>query len=88
MTATPLLVALAAAAAALLLPSPIVAAAAEPAGAAAPARRVEIVAHRGESHDAPENTLAAINLTWDRGGEACEMDVHLTADGKLISGCR
>jgi glycerophosphoryl diester phosphodiesterase len=49
------------------------------------ARKVEIVAHRGESHDAPENTLAAINLTWDRGGEACEMDLHLTSDGKLIT---
>jgi glycerophosphoryl diester phosphodiesterase len=47
-------------------------------------RPVEIVAHRGESYDAPENTLAAFNLAWERGGQAVETDVHLTADGKLI----
>jgi glycerophosphoryl diester phosphodiesterase len=46
---------------------------------------VEIVAHRGESHDAPENTLAAINLAWQRGVQSVEIDVHLTKDGKLIT---
>ena len=48
-------------------------------------RRVELVAHRGESHDAPENTLAAVRLAWERGADAVEFDVHLTADGKLIA---
>ena len=48
-------------------------------------RHVELVAHRGESHDAPENTLAAIKLGWERGADAVEFDVHLTADGQLIS---
>lgn len=48
-------------------------------------KRVELVAHRGESHDAPENTLAAIRLAWERGADAVEFDVHLTADNKLIA---
>jgi glycerophosphoryl diester phosphodiesterase len=43
-----------------------------------------MVAHRGESHDAPENTLASFDLAWSRGDEAAELDVHLTKDGKLI----
>lgn len=60
---------------------------AEPAAAnAGGARRpVELVAHRGESDDAPENTLTAIRLAWERGVDAVEFDVHLTADGKLIA---
>jgi glycerophosphoryl diester phosphodiesterase len=48
-------------------------------------RDVEFVAHRGESFEAPENTLAAINLAWERGADAVEFDVHLTSDKKLIS---
>src|SRR4051812_22463056 len=47
-------------------------------------RHVPMVAHRGESHDAPENTLASFDLAWSRGDEAAELDVHLTKDGKLI----
>jgi glycerophosphoryl diester phosphodiesterase len=45
---------------------------------------VPFVAHRGESHDAPENTMAAFDLAWSRGDSAVELDVHLTKDGKLI----
>ena len=44
---------------------------------------MEIIAHRGASHDAPENTLAAIRLAWLHGADAVEVDVHLTADGRL-----
>ena len=51
-------------------------------GGAAP-RRVEWVAHRGESFLAPENTMAAINLGWKLGADAVEFDVHLTRDGRL-----
>ena len=61
---------------------------AEPAGAEpgrGAGKRVELVAHRGESHDAPENTLAAIRLAWERGDDAVEFDVHLTADKRLIA---
>ena len=41
-------------------------------------------AHRGESHDAPENTLAAFRLAWQRGIKTVELDVRLSADGQLI----
>jgi glycerophosphoryl diester phosphodiesterase len=43
-----------------------------------------IIAHRGESHDAPENTLAAICLAWERDADAVEIDVHLTKDGSIV----
>ena len=45
---------------------------------------VDLIAHRGESADAPENTLAAFRLAWERGVPAIELDVHLTRDGALI----
>ncbi len=44
-----------------------------------------IVAHRGASHDAPENTLAAIERGWERGAELVEIDVRLSADGVLFA---
>jgi len=43
-----------------------------------------LIAHRGESYDAPENTLAAIHLAWSRGARAVEIDARLTADGALV----
>jgi glycerophosphoryl diester phosphodiesterase len=43
-----------------------------------------IIAHRGESFDAPENTLASINLAWERNAEAVEIDVHLSKDNHVI----
>lgn len=43
-----------------------------------------IVAHRGASHDAPENTMAAFRLAWQQGADAIEGDFHLTADGKIV----
>jgi glycerophosphoryl diester phosphodiesterase len=49
-----------------------------------PARGVQIVAHRGASHDAPENTLAAHRLALAQGADCVETDVHLTGDGRLI----
>lgn len=48
------------------------------------ATAVEFVAHRGESADAPENTMASFRLAWERGDDAIELDVHLTKDGQLI----
>lgn len=42
-----------------------------------------IIAHRGESADAPENTLASINLAWERNVKAVEIDVRLTADHQI-----
>lgn len=43
-----------------------------------------IVAHRGDSFHAPENTLEAARLGWEAGAEAWELDVHLTRDGVPI----
>jgi len=43
-----------------------------------------IIAHRGESFDAPENTLASINLAWERGAEAVEIDIHLSKDNQVV----
>jgi glycerophosphoryl diester phosphodiesterase len=42
-----------------------------------------IVAHRGASADAPENTVASARLGWERAADAVEVDVHLTRDGKI-----
>ncbi len=43
-----------------------------------------LIAHRGESHDAPENTLAAINLAWERNVQAVEIDIQLTKDNEIV----
>lgn len=43
----------------------------------------EIIAHRGASFDAPENTVAAARLAWEQGADALELDVRLTNDGQL-----
>lgn len=43
-----------------------------------------IIAHRGASHAAPENTLAAFRLGWEMGSDAIELDIHLTADGEIV----
>lgn len=51
---------------------------------AAPGRGAEIIAHRGASHDAPENTVAAMKLAWQQQADAVELDVHLSRDGKLV----
>lgn len=46
------------------------------------AQAVEIIAHRGFSARAPENTVGAFELAWKNAADACELDVYLTADGK------
>jgi len=43
-----------------------------------------IVAHRGASGDAPENTLAAFELAWEQGADAIEGDFRLTKDGVIV----
>ena len=42
-----------------------------------------VVAHRGASAQAPENTMEAFRLGIEAGADAIELDVHLTADGQL-----
>lgn len=46
--------------------------------------KIEIVAHRGASFDAPENTLASIKLAWEQQADAAEFDVFLSKDGKIV----
>lgn len=43
-----------------------------------------IVAHRGASFDAPENTLPAFRLAWKQKADAIEGDFHLTKDGEIV----
>ena len=47
-------------------------------------RNFIIIAHRGESYDAPENTLASVNLAWERGADAVEVDIRMTKDKKIV----
>ena len=44
-----------------------------------------IIAHRGESFDAPENTLAAINLAWKNKVKSVEIDIQLTHDNEIVA---
>ena len=49
------------------------------------ARRIKVIAHRGASDLAPENTLASVELAWQLGADAVEVDVHLTQDGRIVA---
>jgi glycerophosphoryl diester phosphodiesterase len=42
-----------------------------------------VVAHRGASAYAPENTMDAFRLAVEMGADGIELDVHRTRDGKL-----
>ena len=46
--------------------------------------RPKIVAHRGASHLAPENTVTAFRLAAAMGVDGIEFDTLLTADGQLV----
>src|SRR5713101_4603975 len=43
-----------------------------------------IIAHRGASSYAPENTMAAFDLAFQMGASHLELDVHLTCDDHLV----
>ena len=43
-----------------------------------------VIAHRGSSAEAPENTLLAFEAAVRRGADAVELDVRLTADGAPV----
>ena len=45
-----------------------------------PGRRL-VIAHRGASAEAPENTLPAFRLGLEQGADALELDVRLSRDG-------
>ncbi|HEX6289204.1 MAG TPA: glycerophosphodiester phosphodiesterase family protein [Herpetosiphonaceae bacterium] len=46
--------------------------------------QTQIIAHRGASADAPENTLAAFELAYRQGAQMIEFDVRPTADGAIV----
>ncbi|HUF05739.1 MAG TPA: glycerophosphodiester phosphodiesterase [Aridibacter sp.] len=46
--------------------------------------RPQVVAHRGSSHKAPENTLEAFALAIEEGADGLEMDVRLAGDGTPV----
>ena len=41
-------------------------------------------AHRGASHDAPQNTLAAFRLAREMGADGVELDVQASKDGEAV----
>jgi glycerophosphoryl diester phosphodiesterase len=41
-------------------------------------------AHRGASHEAPQNTMAAFLLAAELGADGIELDVQLSKDGELV----
>ncbi len=43
-----------------------------------------LIAHRGASTHAPENTLTAVRMAREMGAQWIETDVRLTADGALV----
>lgn len=45
---------------------------------------VKVIAHRGYSKVAPENTLAAFKAAIDAEADVLELDVHRTTDGQLV----
>ena len=47
-------------------------------------KSVEIIAHRGASYLAPENTMASVLLGWDKDADV-EVDVYLTKDNKIVA---
>jgi glycerophosphoryl diester phosphodiesterase len=48
------------------------------------AKRPLVIAHRGASGLAPENTLAAFKLALAMGAQGIELDIHLSADDQPV----
>ena len=42
------------------------------------------LSHRGESDDAPENTIPAFQLAMDRDSDGIELDIRCTSDGFVV----
>lgn len=43
-----------------------------------------VIGHRGAASIAPENTWASFRTAIEEGADGIELDIHLSADGKLI----
>jgi glycerophosphoryl diester phosphodiesterase len=50
----------------------------------ADAKRIAVIAHRGEHLDHPENTLAGFQAAAEIGADFFECDVRTTKDGRLV----
>ncbi len=50
----------------------------------APWAGVQVIAHRGASHYAPENTMASFQAARDMGADWFELDCHLSRDGEVM----
>lgn len=48
------------------------------------ASKPQIIAHRGASYLAPENTVASARLAWEKKTDAVEVDVYLTSDKQVV----
>lgn len=46
--------------------------------------KIKVVAHRGASGHAPELTFAAFSKAIEMGADSIEVDVHQSADGKIV----
>jgi glycerophosphoryl diester phosphodiesterase len=46
--------------------------------------KLQFIAHRGASYDAPENTISAIKLAFEQYADGVEIDVRMTLDGHLV----
>jgi len=53
------------------------------AGLSGCSKPVEIIAHRGASYLAPENTMASVTLGWEKDADV-EVDVHLSKDNRIV----
>uniref|UniRef100_UPI00321767CA glycerophosphodiester phosphodiesterase family protein n=1 Tax=uncultured Draconibacterium sp. TaxID=1573823 RepID=UPI00321767CA len=49
-----------------------------------PCHGTMVIAHRGASAFAPENTMASVNLAWEMGASAVEIDIHLSKDNRIM----
>lgn len=43
-----------------------------------------VIAHRGSSFAAPENTVAAAQLAWQQNADAVELDIYLSKDNRVV----
>ena len=47
-------------------------------------KRPLVIAHRGGTHYFPENTMLAFEYSKEIGADVLELDIHLSADGKIV----
>jgi glycerophosphoryl diester phosphodiesterase len=46
--------------------------------------KFKIIAHRGSSYIAPENTISSARLAMQENADALELDIHLTKDNQIV----